>query len=136
MPTYLTCYHCDATSKACCHASLGLPCVDSPDCQLNSCSYCQNGKIICEDPPYGPALADYSDDLLLLSNEDFNHIIDYDIRNIHQQIEYVPVYLNFPHSLSEEELNNFKKYWDSPHRSENLGEVLNRVAWLVLSKNR
>ena len=73
-------------------------------------------------------------ELDIFTDKDFDKIIDYTKRDIYQQIEYVSYYLLKYQILDSEEINKFKEYWDSPYRNENLGQFLNRVAWLVKQK--
>ncbi len=103
-------------------------------CGFGHCVHCLNGQVT--EPPFGPL--DYCrncDDLNILSNDDFNTIIDETKRDIYQQFAYVPEHLGFPSTLTDNELALFNSYWDSPHRNETLGDVLNRVAWLVKEKS-
>ncbi len=99
------------------------------------CEHCLNGELT--DPPFGPTLS-FRDipnsELDIFTNKDFDKIIDYTKRDIYQQIEYVSYYLLKYQILDSEEINKFKEYWDSPYRNENLGQFLNRVAWLVKQK--
>lgn len=115
----MICSWCNGTNEEC-------------GCGTGKCDHCDNGVVT--DPPFGPSELRYCEELDILTKSDFEIIIDYDLRNIYQQIEFIPVYLNKPDSLTKHEIDIFKSYWDNPFRDENLGQVLNRVAWLVKNK--
>lgn len=98
-------------------------------CGTGKCDHCNNGVIT--DPPFGPLNTRYCEELEILSSEDFAIIINYDIRCIHEQIAFIPEYMGQKNILTQDEIKTFQKYWDDPYRDETLGNVLNRVAWLV-----
>lgn len=110
----MICRWCKGTGKEC-------------GCGLGYCAHCQKG--IVTDPPFGPEPD--SQDLNILKPQDFDVIIDYSIRDIPAQIDYVSIHMVGTQLLSDYELTSLKKYWDDDFRDETLGDVLNRAAWLV-----
>ena len=114
----MICSWCDGTAR----------CRSSDE----KCEHCQGGHV--KNPPCGPMTLSYCSELDILGSKDFKIIIDYDKRNIYQQIPFVAEYLGFPNILKEDELKMFKDYWDDEYRGENLGKFLNRVAWFVKQK--
>lgn len=81
--------------------------------------------------PYGPPR--YDDELFLLESCDFNILID-DSKSIEEQFYSLQEYLGAVNILTSDEIQQIVNYWNQPHREENLGQVFNRLAWLIISK--
>lgn len=96
-------------------------------CGLGYCAHCDNGKTA--DPPFGPAMD--SEELQILTSQDFDVIIDGQRRDVHAQIDYVSIHLTGKQLLTKQQLRQLKTYWDDLYREETLGDVLNRAAWMV-----
>lgn len=117
----MKCNWCDGTYEDC-------------GCGVGHCDHCKNGEVT--NPPFGPL--SYVRDcpsLDILSSEDMENILNNKL-NIYEQFSSVPKYLGYPDSLSSDELSIFNKYWDNVYRDETLGDVLNRIAWLVKEKQK
>ena len=113
----MICHWCKGTYKEC-------------GCGLGHCAHCNNGETA--DPPFGPAPD--SHELDILSKANFEEIIEFGERDIHEQIEFVSIHLEGKQLLTVDELDALKSYWDNDYRDETLGDVLNRAAWLVKQK--
>lgn len=115
----MKCKWCNGTYKEC-------------GCGEGHCAHCNHGVIT--DPPFGPITQEYCKELDTLSREDFDNLGLFNPYDINECIDMVSPYLVGKQVLSEEELHQFKDYWDDFYRDENAGQVLNRVAWLVKQK--
>jgi len=99
-------------------------------CGFGYCAHCNDGVIT--DPPFGPPLG--SEELNILTPKDFDVIINYKLRGIPEQIEYVSIHLTGKQLLNYVEIGALQNYWGSDYMDETLGDVLNRAAWLVKQK--
>ena len=115
----MICSWCNGTGKEC-------------GCKEGYCLHCNKGEVA--NPPFGPIVNSYTEELDILSQEQMDTIIDNFKKTVHEQIAFIPVYMEQHGILSEQEIKSFQDYWDNPYRNENLGQVLNRVAWLIENK--
>lgn len=113
----MKCAWCKGTGKEC-------------GCGLGYCAHCKNGET--SDPPFGPPQNDPS--LNIITPKEFDVIIDYQIRDIPEQIEFISIFLTGEQLLTADEIQALKNYWDDDYRDETLGETLNRAAWLVAQR--
>ena len=99
-------------------------------CGEGYCDHCNNGETT--DPPYGPlVLMDKTKFCRTIPDQFFVDICDFYKRTCHEQIEYVSHYVFNEQLLTDEEIANFKAYWDDPYRDECIGEVLVRIVYYI-----
>lgn len=113
----MKCKWCAGTAKEC-------------GCGYGYCAHCINGETT--DPPFGP-MESSSKELEILTDYDFDKM-DIGRKSAIDSILEVSLYLKGRQVLSEQEIKVIKDYWEDSARDENLGEVMQRVAWLVNQK--
>ena len=96
-------------------------------CGYGYCAHCNNGETA--NPPFGANGVP-----VVLTNADRSAIWEISDNDCHKVIENVSIILVGKQLLSPEELTKFVEYWDNPYRDETIGEVTDRVAWLVNQK--
>lgn len=110
----MICKWCNGTNEEC-------------GCGYGYCAHCDNGEVT--NPPFGP----YPIPDILTQNER-DKIWEIADNDCHKVIENVSIVIAGKQILSDDELKQALDYWDNPYRDETIGEVTNRVAWLVNQK--
>ena len=114
----MKCCWCNGSGKVGCHF----------------CEHCNKGE--ATNPPYGPIRYLTSEDEILTKEqiESINWVPVHYLERIRFICNKIGEILGVEAKLSEEEVKRFQDYWFDNYRTENIGELKQRIAMYIKDK--